>query len=78
MVDPATGASLASTALRKTVWSLLPARSGARGIALHDGDPTFAGSDLLATVERSAGYSVLDFDRGYSLLVLSPVRPSAV
>lgn len=78
VVDPATGASLASTALRKTVWSLLPARSGARGIALHDGDPTFAGSDLLATVERSAGYSVLDFDRGYSLLVLSPVRPSAV
>lgn len=78
VVNPATGASLTATALRKTVWSLLPARSGTRGIVLHDGDPAFAGTDLLATVERSAGYSVLDFDRGYSLLVLSPVRPSAV
>ena len=78
VVDPTTGAALTATALRKTVWSLLPSQSGTRGIVLHDGDPTFAGNDLLATVERSAGYSVIDFERGYSHLNLSPVRPSAV
>jgi hypothetical protein len=78
VVDPSTGSALNATALRKTVWSLLPSQSGTRGIVLHDGDPTFAGNDLLATVERSAGYSVVDFERGYSHLNLAPVRPSAV
>jgi hypothetical protein len=78
VVDPSTGSALTATALRKTVWSLLPSQSGSRGIVLHDGDPTFSGNDLLGTVERSAGYSVVDFERGYSHLNLSPVRPSAV
>jgi hypothetical protein len=65
--------------LKKTVQAVVPALGARKVLLLHAADPaTKADDPVEKQVDASQGYTLYDLDTGYTKLVLTPVKPSAL